>query len=663
MAIRGYSVTKDAGVSILTPDTNYGTNWEAWVGWRLSDGGAYRYAFHNPSVDTTDAVNIFVSALLMNYPSLGDQFAVGKMTASWDESGENGITWNNGPWGSATQKGYTYLADIITFEIPSSYWSALVSYGCYLREWVQWDDFQIHTSEDNPVNITVYYAQRPSSITATSSLTTVKLSCGSLKGDDYWAGYKFTKDGLLVYEGYAEGTVTTQTNGTSSEYRVYGKYYSSNKGTVYSSTYRTTTVTIKLAPTGVYGVGGNTQATVYWTGRAEASNYRVYRSTNGTDYSLVHTYGSGGSGTKSWTDTGLPSGTYYYKIKAYYSGIAEWSDYSSATSGLSVTCLPPTGVTATNGERQSDLSWTHCSPLPDNGYKIYRKTAGGSYALYDTVTNAYNSYDDDDISSNTYYYKLKAAYAEGDSGYSDEASCVVTCSGPTGIGAYDSNLAGDNGTIKLGGTGGSYASPGTWTAPGAPTAPDAYNIYRATDEFGSYVYVGQDSVPSRTYSNSGLYGTEESPITYWYKITAIYEGGEGEESSFSSAVSAEITDSTLAAIKFDEGYVYIWGEGLFVPSGTTIPADTINYFVDGSGAYNIYISPNKGEEEFTYGNNFEFRTCLSSGATADYNEFLIATVDYDGSNLTNLTKQNVNENVISNVLIDVEKLAFLLGGS
>jgi hypothetical protein len=89
---------------------------------------------------------------------------------------------------------------------------------------------------------------------------------------------------------------------------------------------------------------------------------------------------------------------------------------------------PPSNLSATVvSSVQLDLSWTDNSNLED-GFRIERKTgADGSYSQIDTVTSNITTYVDVGLSSNTtYYYRVKAYNAFGESDYSNEAAATTS---------------------------------------------------------------------------------------------------------------------------------------------------------------------------------------------------------------------------------------------
>jgi len=632
-----YDIEGDAGCSQKDPNTNYGSNIEALAGWYKGTGPmfyAYRYAFWCESFSSTDVVNVFLCAFCNEFFGDCDSY-IGYFNSSWTEGG---ITWNNANWGPFTRKDAVTDGWWNTWEIPASYWNKidLDNWGCYIRECAQPQFVRLMTRNHSEPGVRpyvrVYKARQANSISGYqngNSQAHIDWS-NSNETDSYFNAHKIYQDSTNIYTGTANSMNIAQTNGTTKTYKVYGRYYSDNKGYVTSSGYSSCSITVKNAPYNINVTGGNRSALISWTGWPEtvATKYQVYYSTDGTNFSLL-----GSTNNEYYNHTNIPAGTYYYKVKAHYS-VGD-SGYSAVDSCI-VTCNPPTNVDVVGGVRQIDLSWTACNPEPDN-YYIYKKRAGENYSLYDTISGSLTSYDDDDIIAGVYYFKLKAHYSDEDSGYSNEDLGTVTSPGPTALGAYDSRNDEDVGAIKLGGTSEDYDDPGAWTAPAAPSAPSSYKVYKSMEEFGTYSYL--DTTVDSYYMDSGLYGTSGSPVIYWYKISAVYTSGEAEESQMSAAVYGEVVDSTVAVINIvTDGYVYDYGEELYVPSGDVIPNDEETYFTEGSGLYGIYIRPKHGQEEFYYGKNYEFLTHLVSSYNPKQEDFLIATVEKDGAILSNLNR-------------------------
>lgn len=155
-------------------------------------------------------------------------------------------------------------------------------------------------------------------------------------------------------------------------------------------------------------------------GGATITGYDVYMATTG-EYALIAEDVVG----LAYEKTGLTNGTaYHFKVQAKNrDGKGTFSsvyDYTPATVPTAIADLDTVA-----GRTYIDLSWT--APATGGaaitGYKIYRSTSPGASTLITTVTGL--SYRDDDtalVKDTTYYYRVKATNAAGDSAYSNEAS-------------------------------------------------------------------------------------------------------------------------------------------------------------------------------------------------------------------------------------------------
>ena len=81
---------------------------------------------------------------------------------------------------------------------------------------------------------------------------------------------------------------------------------------------------------------------------------------------------------------------------------------------------------------QISLSWTDNSQNED-GFRIERRSSGGSYSEITTVAANTTSYPDTGLSAGvTYYYRVRAYNASGNSAYSNEASATTLPQGQDG---------------------------------------------------------------------------------------------------------------------------------------------------------------------------------------------------------------------------------------
>jgi len=127
----------------------------------------------------------------------------------------------------------------------------------------------------------------------------------------------------------------------------------------------------------------------------------------------------------TFTSSGASIGNYSIDI----TGTAIGGRTRTQTYTLTV-CNPPgapRNLTATGGVLQIILNWE--APSSDSGcaitnYRIYRSTSPNPTTLLRTVGNVL-TYTDTIISSGTYYYRVTAVNAEGEGGYSNEASATA----------------------------------------------------------------------------------------------------------------------------------------------------------------------------------------------------------------------------------------------
>ena len=247
-----------------------------------------------------------------------------------------------------------------------------------------------------------------------------------------------------------------------------------------------------------------------WNAVEGATSYRIYRSTSkGSGYSLLGT-----TTATSYTNTGAKAGTtYYYRVKACND--AGLSPYSNIVSGQvkSVTPKPAAPVVKIGNSAASGKPMLTWNAVPGaTSYKVYRAASqNGTYSLLGTVTTT--SYTNTGAKAGTtYYYKVKAVTAAGESAYSNIVSGRATVT-----------------TLTMGHSASSGKPQLTWKA---VSGAASYKVYRATTKNGAYSVI--NTTKALTYTNTGAaLGT-----TYYYKVEAL--NAAGKSMGFSAVVEGKV---------------------------------------------------------------------------------------------------------------------------
>ncbi len=161
-------------------------------------------------------------------------------------------------------------------------------------------------------------------------------------------------------------------------------------------------------------------------------------------------------------DAGANLGTSYIMAINSVTRAAPWD--AGAYEFALTTPSAPSGLSATAiSSDQINLAWTDNSSN-ETGFEIERKTgAGGTYAQIDTTSANVTSYPNTGLAAGTtYFYRLNATNAYGDSGYSNEASATTSTGSSlvahwmfdegSGTSASDSSGNGNAGTLQNGPT-------------------------------------------------------------------------------------------------------------------------------------------------------------------------------------------------------------------
>jgi predicted phage tail protein len=189
---------------------------------------------------------------------------------------------------------------------------------------------------------------------------------------------------------------------------------------------------------------------------------------------------------------------------------------------------PPTGLTATAGNAQVSLAWT--APVDDGGaaiigYNVFLGTSPGGESAHASMITATGYTVPGLANGTTYYFTVEAVNdAELSSAPSGEASATpvapATAPGaPTALAA----TAGDA-QVSL-----------AWTAPASDGGATitGYNVYEGTSQNF------KDTTPAASSKGTGLTITKlTNGTTYYFRVTAVNDVGEGPASGAASATPA-----------------------------------------------------------------------------------------------------------------------------
>ena len=335
------------------------------------------------------------------------------------------------------------------------------------------------------------------------------------------------------------GTATTAVDtGLASITRYYYRVRTlSSTGT--SAWSATVDVTTGLsAPTQVTATASATapSVTVTWDSVQGASGYEVAR-IDGLSWSVVGSTLVGQAGaTSPFIDTSATSGTTYtYAVRAVYVVGGGWlvSGWSPAAA---VTTIPaaPTSISATPGavtatEASVDLAWF--ATLGATGYVVQR-SADSAFTSPTQVTSIADATAHDNGLGfvTTYYYRVAATNAAGQSPWSPAATVLTNLGAPTQLTATASTVAPVSVSI-------------TWQPVSGATA---YALARST---GATFDSGTATVVSSTLTTAAYADTEVSPgAQVTYAVRALYAGAEPRQSEWSSGVTVTILPGTPTGV-------------------------------------------------------------------------------------------------------------------
>jgi titin len=259
-------------------------------------------------------------------------------------------------------------------------------------------------------------------------------------------------------------------------------------------------------------------ARVTWNDVEGETGYTIERRIDGTDAPWGRV-GAVNAGVTSFTDAGLLAGkTYLYRVRAYNAaGSSEPSNVASVTTAPEVTIpdAPRELDAVALGPRRVGVSWADVAG--ERGYKVERRLDGSDTWTQIRVVgeNVTNIVDEAVEGGRTYFYRVRAFNAAGDSPYSNVDS-VTVADVPVGAPAtprLESAAAGPR-SARL-----------AWTNVENETG---YRLERRVDGAdGPWTLIATTGADVTTYLDEGL----EPGKTYLYRVRAFNDAGESANSN------------------------------------------------------------------------------------------------------------------------------------
>ena len=261
------------------------------------------------------------------------------------------------------------------------------------------------------------------------------------------------------------------------------------------------------------------QINLAWRDNANnETGFKIERKTGSGSWNQIATVGAN---TTAYQNTGLSaSTTYYYRVRANNAaGDSSYSNEAGATTAGTRPAAPSNLTASAASASQINLAWRD-NANNETGFKIERKTGSGGWNQIATVGANATAYQNTGLSaSTTYYYRVRANNAAGDSSYSNEAGATTAGTRP----AAPSNLTA------------SAASASQINLAWRDNANNetGFKIERKAGS-GSWNQIATVSANATTYQNTGL----SAGTTYYYRVRANNAAGDSSYSNEAGATTA-----------------------------------------------------------------------------------------------------------------------------
>ena len=352
---------------------------------------------------------------------------------------------------------------------------------------------------------------------------------------------------------------TTPTNGVNYTYAI--RAVSAGGESSDSST--ATAMPRVTAPQNFTATPAHQSVTLSWDVVPGATAYKVKRGNSPGSYS--NTQNVSGATTSSYTWNSLSNGTTYYFVVLATDNAGDGPNSTEASATPYALPGAPTGLAATTGNAQIQLTWNVVSGA--TSYVLQRKPSGGSYT---TVSNpATNSFLDTGLTNGTQYvYRVAATTGAGTGNNSSEANATPKLDAPTGISAtpgsaqvtisWDAVPNANGYRVKRGTSSGSYSS--TQNVSGGTTT--SYTWTGLTN--GTTYYFVVDATAPQSAGNSVNSAQVSAVPTLGVPINLVATPGNAQVSLSWTAVAGASSYQVWRSTTSGSGYTQVG-----TPSGTS----------------------------------------------------------------------------------------------